>query len=230
MRNNELLNTYLKSIGVELDGKKLADLLTYCDMVLEANRHFNLTAITDMDGFMIKHIADSLVGISEIPSGACLLDIGAGAGFPSVPIAIAREDVRVTALDSTAKKMAFVAESAKSIGLDNLKTVVGRAEEQTGLFRTFDVVTARAVSALPVLLELAVPMLKVGGRMLAYKTDESELSVAKNALKILGAKHVGTKFAALPNGDSRAVLIFEKTAATPSQYPRRYGVIKSRPL
>lgn len=230
MRNDELLNSYLKSVGAELDGKKLADLLTYCEMVLEANRHFNLTAITDINEFMIKHIADSLVGISEIPDGAGLLDIGAGAGFPSVPIAIARQDVCVIALDSTAKKMAFVAESAKSIGLDNLKTIIGRAEEQNKLFGKFDVVTARAVSALPVLLELAVPLLKVGGRMLAYKTDESELSAAKNALKTLNVKHIGTKFATLPNGDSRAVLIFEKTAATPAQYPRRYGVIKSRPL
>ena len=146
MRNNELLNSYLKSVGAELDGKKLADLLAYCEMVLEANRHFNLTAITDINEFMIKHIADSLVGISEIPDGAGLLDIGAGAGFPSVPIAIARQDVCVTALDSTAKKMAFVAESAKSIGLDNLKTIIGRAEEQNKLFGKFDVVTARAVT------------------------------------------------------------------------------------
>ena len=230
MNNTELLNSYLAQIGVSLDGDKIAKLLNYCDMVLETNKQFNLTSITDINEFLIKHIADSLVGVSEIPTGARLLDIGAGAGFPSMPIAIAREDVSVTALDSTAKKMRFVEESAKSIGLDNLKTISGRAEEQTALFCKFDVITARAVSALPILLELSMPLLKVGGRFLAYKTDESEIATADNALKTLGAKHIRTKFATLPNGDSRAILVFEKVSKTPSQYPRKYGAIKKKPL
>lgn len=230
MQNAELLKSYLAQIGVSLDDDKIAKLLAYCDMVLETNKQFNLTAITDMNEFLIKHIADSLVGVSEIPNGAHLLDIGAGAGFPSMPIAIARDDVRVTALDSTAKKMRFVEDSAKSIGLDNLKTVSGRAEEQTGLFGKFDVVTARAVSSLSILLELSMPLLKAGGRFLAYKTDESELPYAMNALKALGAKHVRTKSTQLPNGDSRAILVFEKVSKTPPQYPRKYGVIKKKPL
>lgn len=230
MQTSDLLKSYLAKIDVELDDDKIASLLSYSEKVLVANEKFNLTSITDIDDFLIKHIADSLVGISEIGQNSALCDIGAGAGFPSVPIAIAREDVRVTALDSTAKKMTFVGESAKSIGLENLKTVAGRAEEQKGLLGKFDVVTARAVSALPVLLELSVPLLKVGGKFLAYKTDESELQSAKNALKTLGAKHAGTKFATLPNGDKRAILIFEKFEETPAKYPRRYGLIKSKPL
>lgn len=230
MQNFELLNSYLDSIGVKLDDKKIAELLTYCDMVLEANKKFNLTAIMDINDFLVKHIVDSLAGVSEIPAGAHLCDIGAGAGFPSVPIAIARRDVTVTALDSTAKKMAFVADSAKSIGLDNLKTVSGRAEEQTALFGSFDVITARAVSSLPILLELAMPLLKVGGIFIAYKTDESELAISQNALKTLGAKHSETKLITLPNGDHRALIKFEKVSKTPSQFPRKYGIIKKRPL
>ncbi|MCM1306161.1 MAG: 16S rRNA (guanine(527)-N(7))-methyltransferase RsmG [Bacteroides sp.] len=230
MSNSDLLKAYLAQIGLSLDDGKIAALLSYCDLVLEANKQFNLTAITDMNEFFIKHVTDSLLGASEIPSGARLLDIGAGAGFPSMPIAIARPDVCVTALDSTAKKMRFVEQSAKSIGIDNLKTVAGRAEEQSALFGKFDVVTARAVSSLPILLELAMPMLKVGGRFLAYKTDESELPLASNALKTLCAKHIRTKFASLPNGDGRAILVFEKIAKTPPQYPRQYGAIKRKPL
>lgn len=230
MKNGEHLKTCLAQIGVSLDDDKIAALLSYCDMVLETNRQFNLTAITDMNEFLVKHIADSLVGASEIPNNARILDIGAGAGFPSVPLAIAREDVSVTALDSTAKKMRFIEDSVKSIGLDNLKTLSGRAEEQSALFGRFDIVTARAVSSLPVLLELSMPLLKVGGRFLAYKTDESELPAAENALKALGAKHIRTKRAVLPNGDSRAILVFEKISKTPPQYPRQYGTIKKKPL
>lgn len=230
MQNAELLKTYLSQIGVNLDDDKIGRLLTYCDMVLETNKQFNLTAITDINEFLIKHITDSLVGLSEIGGGAHLLDIGAGAGFPSMPIAIARDDVRVTALDSTAKKMRFVEDSAKSIGLDNLKTISGRAEEQTALFGKFDVVTARAVSSLSILLELSMPLLKVGGHFLAYKTDESELPSAESALKTLGAKHIRTKSVTLPNGDSRAILVFEKLSKTPLQYPRQYGTIKKKPL
>lgn len=230
MQTSDLLKSYLAKIDVELDDAKIASLLSYSEKVLVANEKFNLTSITDINDFLIKHIADSLVGISEIGQNSTLCDIGAGAGFPSVPIAIARRDVRVTALDSTEKKMTFVGESAKSIGLDNLKTVIGRAEEKKELLGKFDVVTARAVSALPVLLELAIPLLKVGGKFLAYKTDESELPFAKSALKTLGAKHAGTKFATLPNGDKRAILIFEKVGETPDRYPRRYGLIKSKPL
>ena len=230
MQNAELLKSYLAQIGVTLSDEKITALLRYCDMVLETNKQFNLTAITDINEFLIKHIADSLVGISEIGGGAQLLDIGAGAGFPSMPIAIARDDVRVTALDSTAKKMRFVEDSAKTIGLDNLKTVSGRAEEQTHLFGKFDIVTARAVSSLSILLELSMPLLKVGGHFLAYKTDESELPSAANALKTLGAKHIRTKSTALPNGDSRVILVFEKISKTPACYPRQYGAIKKKPL
>lgn len=126
--------------------------------------------------------------------------------------------------------MAFVAQSAKELGVANLKTIAARAEEKKELFGTFDVVTARAVSALNVLLELALPLLKVGGRFVAYKTDESELAGAKNALNILGAKHISTKTLTLSNGDSRAILVFEKVAPTPKQYPRLFGAIKKKPL
>lgn len=226
----EFLKQCASEVGVKLTQKQTERLAAYFDMVVEKNKAFNLTAITEEKDFAIKHIADSLAGISEIPQNSALLDIGAGAGFPSMPIAITREDVKVTALDSTAKKMNFISECARELNLNNVKTVAGRAEEQKNLFASFDVVTARAVSSLNILLELAMPMLKTGGRFIAYKTDESELDGAKCALATLGAKHLTTKSLSLPNGDSRAILVFEKVAPTPKQYPRLYGAIKKKPL
>lgn len=226
----EFLKQCASEVVVELTQKQTERLAAYFDMVVEKNKAFNLTAITEEKDFAIKHIADSLAGISEIPQNSALLDIGAGAGFPSMPIAITREDVKVTALDSTAKKMNFISECARELKLANVKTVAGRAEEQKNLFASFDVVTARAVSSLNILLELAMPMLKTGGRFIAYKTDESELDGAKCALATLGAKHLSTKSLSLPNGDSRAILVFEKVAPTPKQYPRLYGAIKKKPL
>ena len=217
-------------VGATITSEQAEVLCAYYEKVVECNKAFNLTAITEEKDFAVKHIIDSLAGVSEIPHGAKLCDIGSGGGFPSMPIAIAREDVSVTALDSTAKKMAFVAQSAKELGINNISTIAGRAEEQKNLFATFDVVTARAVSSLNILLELAMPMLKTGGRFIAYKTDESELDGAKCALATLGAKHLSTKSLSLPNGDSRAILVFEKIAPTPKQYPRLYGAIKKKPL
>lgn len=219
-----------KQIGVDLSPSQIQKLEGYFGMVVESNKSFNLTAITEEKDFVVKHIQDSLAGVSLIGEGAKLLDIGAGAGFPSMPIAIAREDVSVTALDSTAKKMTFLASCAKNLGVENLRTISARAEDKKDLFGTFDVVTARAVSSLPILLELAMPFLKVGGRFVAYKTDESELENAQNAQKVLCAKHTDTKSLTLANGEKRALLVFEKTAPTPKQYPRQYGAIKKKPL
>lgn len=221
---------YAKYIGTPMTQRDEELFSRYFDMVVETNKTFNLTAITEERDFVIKHIIDSVVGISEIPQNARLCDIGAGAGFPSIPIAIMRPDVDVHPLDSTAKKMDFVSKCARELGLDNVHTIVGRAEEQTKLFGTFDAVCARAVSSLNILLELAMPLLKVGGVFVAYKTDESELDGVKNALKTLNAKHIRTKSLTLPNGDARAILTFEKIGDTPKQYPRQYGAIKKRPL
>ncbi len=202
----------------------------YYDAVIEANKEFNLTSITLKDEFVIKHLIDSIAGVPFIPENAKLIDVGSGGGFPSFPIAAVRSDAKVTALDSTAKKMNFVGGTARFLGVKNLTTVSGRAEEMKDLFGTFDAVTARAVSALPILLEICSPLIKVGGIMLAYKTDESELEISQNALKVLNMTHKKSFLFNLPGGDRRCILIFEKTAPTPKQYPRQYGQIKKKPL
>lgn len=219
-----------KKLGIELSKEQLDKFSRYFDLVIENNKLFNLTAITEEHDFIDKHYIDSMIGVSEIPNDSNLLDIGSGGGFPSIPIAILKEDVKVTALDSTAKKMTFVENSAKEIGLNNITTIAGRAEEMPSLRESFDVVTARAVSSLPILLELAIPLLKVNGLFVAYKTDESELNDAKTALKTLNCVHISTKTANLPNGDNRAILVFKKLSKTDNKYPRQYGAIKKKPL
>lgn len=228
--NLDMLYTFCLRQGTALNADMLSKLSAFCDMVLETNKKFNLTAITEEEAFAVKHFADSLSGAGEIPAGATVCDIGAGAGFPSVPLAIARPDITVTALDSTAKKMDFVQTCAGALGITNIKCVTGRAEECTALRGTFDAVMARAVASLPILLELAAPLLKIGGVFVAYKSDESELEQSKSALKVLNMTYLHTKALVLPNGDNRAILVFKKTAATPLTYPRAYGAIKKRPL
>ena len=229
--NRILLTESVKSLfNLTLDEDKVDTLEAYYDAVVEANKEFNLTAITGKDEFVVKHLIDSIAGVPFIPENAKLIDVGSGGGFPSFPIASVRSDVEVTALDSTAKKMNFVSSTAKFLGVKNLKTVSGRAEEMKELFGTFDMVTARAVSALPILLEICSPLIKVGGLMMAYKTDESELELSQSALKALNMTHKNTFSFNLPNGDRRCILLFEKTAPTPKQYPRQYGQIKKRPL
>ena len=125
----DFLKDCVGKIGVELTRENCESLARYYEMVVEKNKAFNLTAITEEKDFAIKHIADSLAGISEIPQNTMLLDIGAGAGFPSMPIAIVRRDVSVTALDSTAKKMNFISECARELKIDNIKTIAGRAKK-----------------------------------------------------------------------------------------------------
>lgn len=229
--NRDFLSSSVKTLfGLDLSEKCVDNLEAYYDAVIEANKEFNLTAITKKDEFTEKHLIDSLAGVSFIPENAKVVDVGAGGGFPSFPIASARPDVSVLALDSTVKKMNFVSSAAFAIGVKNLKTASGRAEESRALFSSFDVAVARAVSALPILLEICSPLVRVGGKVIAYKTDESELNGIENALKELNLKLVETFSFNLPSGDRRAILVFEKTAPTPSKYPRQYGAIKKKPL
>lgn len=228
--DRSLLISAATALGAPVDDKIANTLDTFFGLVASTNEKFNLTAITDAASFTEKHLIDSLAAADLIPADARVADIGAGAGFPSVPLAVVRPDISVTAIDSTEKKANFISQAAKELGLNNLSSVAGRAEELTSLRDTFDVVSARAVASLPVLCELALPLLKKGGLFLAYKTDLSEVASAKHALTVLGGTTKGAKEYALPSGDKRAVIVIEKTRPTPVAYPRRYSKIKSSPL
>ncbi len=205
--------------------------------LVEENQKYNLTSLTEEDDVILLHFADSVVGAALIPAGASVIDVGCGAGFPSLPLAIVRPDITVTAADATAKKTAFVAAAAERLGLTNVKALTGRAEAPgRDVHRhAFDVATARAVAALPVLLGLSVPFVRKGGLFLALKGRSAmeELEAARHAMGELKCKVKFTKNYEIGEGDAaqkRGILLLEKTGATPDTYPRAYARIKSHPL
>ncbi len=209
----------------------------FTEHLLKTNESFNLTSIRDTDGVIYKHIVDCAAIAELIPQGSTLLDVGCGAGFPSVPVAILREDVTVTALDSTEKKVRFVEGVASLLGLENLKTLVGRAEELScvgsSLRESFDAVTARAVAALPVLSELCLPFVKRGGIFIAMRSGNESIDEAKKAFTALGARldKVSDKPLITPQGElSRKAATVKKLHSTPPRYPRRYATIVKEPL
>lgn len=200
----------------------------YFNMLTEWNKKFNLTAITQKDEVYVKHYADSILGCFALKQNAVVCDIGSGGGFPSVPLAIIRPDLRFVLLDSVNKKITFLHEVINRLNL-NAEAVCARAEEY-GKRDYFDAVVARAVASVPTLMEYSAPLLKIGGAAVMYKTPSEDLSVAQNAQKILSMKLVENRLFSLPNGDSRAIFVFSKTAPTDTKYPRKANKPKLNPL
>ena len=194
-----------------------------------------LTAITDPRDVAVLHLLDSLAltGLAGL-EGRTVVDVGTGAGFPGVPLAIARPSARVTLLDSLGKRVDFLRESCRTLGLDNVECVHGRAEEFAGERReTFDLAVSRAVAALPVLCELCLPLVKVGGAFWAMKSvdTEEEISASKTAVKVLGGRIQAVSDYTIPTTEVvHRVVCIQKTAPTPKKYPRRFALIKKQPL
>lgn len=208
---------------------------TFSRMLLEKNQVMNLTAITDPRDVAVLHLLDSLAltGLAGL-EGRTVVDVGTGAGFPGVPLAIARPSARVTLLDSLGKRVDFLRESCRTLGLDNVECVHGRAEEFAGERReTFDLAVSRAVAALPVLCELCLPLVKVGGAFWAMKSvdTEEEISASKAAVKVLGGRIQAVSDYTIPTTEVvHRVVCIQKTAPTPKKYPRRFALIKKQPL
>ena len=218
-------------LGPEL----IEPLETFSRMLLEKNQVMNLTAITDPRDVAVLHLLDSLAltrlaGLED----RTVVDVGTGAGFPGVPLAIARPSARVTLLDSLGKRVDFLRESCRTLGLDNVECVHGRAEEFAGERReTFDLAVSRAVAALPVLCELCLPLVKVGGAFWAMKSvdTEEEISASKTAVKVLGGRIQAVSDYTIPTTEVvHRVVCIQKTAPTPKKYPRRFALIKKQPL
>lgn len=211
------------------------------DHMLSINESMNLTAITDTRGVIAKHLADSATVSRFIPKNAKVCDVGCGGGFPSLPLAIIRPDVTILGLDSTEKRINYVNDSAKLLGLDNLTAISGRAEDisrDKAYRECFDVCTARAVASLPILSELCIPFVKVGGKFVAMKgkfTDE-EFNLSAKGCEKLGCEALTDekihRFNLLTKdtSDERTIIELKKTKPTPVQYPRNYSQIKKKPL
>lgn len=206
--------------------------------LLEVNRITNLTAIRNLPDTISKHLIDSLLAAEYLPEGASVLDLGCGPGFPSIPLAIARPDLRIVALDSTSKKIAFVKEAAQKLSLNNLTAIAGRAEDAQILKQIgkVDAVVSRAVAKMSVLSELCLPYLKIGGVFVALKASKAaeELAEAKNAIGKLGGSEaiLHNKELILVDGtaEPRCLIEIQKEKATPKGYPRAYATILKKPL
>lgn len=234
----ELLYKTFEDNGMKglLDDESAELLYRFADLLVETNKHTNLTAITDEKGIILKHFADSAAISRHIPQGFSVLDVGCGAGFPSVPLAIIRRDLAITSIDSTGKKIDFVLSAKEKLGLDNLNAFCARAEEFVELNReSFDVCTSRAVARLNVLSELCIPFVKIGGLFIAMKSDKGaeEAKEAEEGIKKLGSAPSDVSVYRLTCEEvaiDRETRIYKKSTPTPKQYPRKYSQILKKPL
>lgn len=224
--------------GISLNEHQVAQFKKYFELLVEWNEKMNLTAITDAPSVYLKHFYDSISAafFTDLTKEVTLCDVGAGAGFPSIPLKICFPNLQVTIVDSLNKRITFLDELAKELTLENVRFVHARAEEfgQNPKYREqFDIVTARAVARLSVLSELCVPALKVGGRFIAMKgaAAADELSDSKKALETLGVVLEDKHTFSLPLEESeRTIFEFTKVKKTPKKYPRKPGTPNKTPI
>lgn len=235
----DFVNHELAELDIELTPDQLDALSRYLTMVLDENRTTNLTAVREPDAAWRRLIIDSLTvlpGLDELDPGASVIDVGSGAGLPGLPIAIARPTLRVTLVESTGKKAAFIQRCIDALELGNATVVNDRAETigRSDRYReSFDACVNRAVGPMNVLLELSMPLIATGGRLLAMKGPkaEQELEDAGDALAILGAGEIAV-IEAYPEsfGNDLVIVSILKSASVPDEYPRLPGVPKKDPL
>ena len=229
----------LNELDIELTPEQLDLLDRYLDLVLDENRTTNLTAVRELEAAWRRLIIDSLTvlpGLDELETGARVIDVGCGAGLPGIPVAIARPTLNVTLLESTGKKCDFMKRAIKTLGLANVKVLQERAETAGQLPQhreQYDACVNRAVGPMNVLLEFALPLVQVGGRVLAMKGPrvEQELGDAGDALSILGGGELAVIDAYPESFENDLVIVsIIKEEQTPAEYPRLPGVPKKTPL
>ena len=234
----EILCKECKLQNIEINEDTIQKLSIYKDLLLEWNEKVNLTAITDEYEIIVKHFVDCLECSKAIKDEKKIIDVGTGAGFPGMVLAIYYPDIEFTLLDGLNKRLIFLQEVVDKLGLTNVKIVHGRAEEVVridNLFNYYDASVSRAVANLPVLLEYVSPYVKVGGYSIVMKGDsvEEEIKLAQNALKTLNLKvdeKINYSYTVNNEEYNRSILKIKKTNDTPQKYPRNYGQIKKKPL
>lgn len=229
MNINEFIKE-LNKLNINPSEEELNKLEKYAELLIEYNKKFNLTAITKLEEIYLKHFFDSLtlIKVIDLDKELKVLDIGTGAGFPGIVLKIFYPKLELTLLDSNNKKITFLNEVTKELGLEKVKCIHGRAEELSKELREyFDIVTSRAVASLRILTELAVPYTKVNGYFIALKGKaEEELKETESTIKKLDCKIEEKENFILPDNTSeRTIIKIKKEKTTPSIYPRKYDKI-----
>ena len=238
--NPEKFVLELSKHNFELTDKQKQQFKLYFKMLIEVNEYVNLTRITEEDEVYLKHFYDSitpLLTFGEVfKGGTTLCDVGAGAGFPSIPLKILKPSLKVTIVDSLQKRLNFLKDLISELGLTDVELVHGRAEDvgQNKLYREkFDIVTARAVARMSVLSEYCLPLVKKGGYFVALKGPkaEDELDDGKKALEVLGGKLIKDEELTLPESEEeRTLVLVQKVKSTPKKYPRQAGTPRRKPI
>ena len=225
-----------KQTGIEISPIQGDQFMDYMEEMLNYNRHTNLTAIREPMDILYKHFIDSLLVLKGggLHDHSSLIDVGSGAGFPGIPLGILRKDLSVTLNDSNGKRTRFLEQVSKKLGLD-CQILKGRGEELGRLKNhreQYDYVTARAVSSLAKLSEYCLPLVKLGGEMIAMKGPDiqKEIEEGEAAISLLGGRIIACWEGTLPKGEKRRILRIQKLRKTPDQYPRNGGVIQRKPL
>ena len=237
----ELLVAGYAALGIRLDQVQIDQFHQYYQEIVEWNKRVNLTSVTALEQVQTRLFLGSLAVSSALPSrllskGGKILDLGAGAGLPGLPLKIAFPRLRVTLMDATAKKTTFLTHVTQVLGLEDVEICTGRAEtlaHDPKLRESFDAVLSRAVARLPALSELSLPFCCIGGLVIAQKSAgiEDEIREAKRAIEVMGGALKEVKEVAFQGSAEKGVLVLlEKTSPTPGQYPRRPGIPSKRPL
>lgn len=223
-------------LSVRFSVKQVEQFFEYMNLLLEWNERMNLTAITDPEEIILKHFIDSITILKNIENNAKIADVGTGAGFPGIPLSIMRPDLKITLVDSLNKRLIFLQEVVNKLELKNVNIIHARAEEfgQNKKYReNFNVATSRAVANLATLSEYLIPLVKVGGKVVAMKASElqEEVENARNAINVLGGKIETIEEFNLPQSDiGRTIVIIRKEKQTPNKYPRKPGTPSKEPI
>lgn len=232
MERIEFIISEFQKCNIELSQDKADKLLKLYEFLVEYNQNVNLTAIIDFEEVVVKHFVDSVLPFSmiDIKENSGFIDVGTGAGFPSIPLMIVRPDLKGTLLEALNKRCVFLEKACELTEVD-AKVIHGRAEDYAKEKReAFDFATARAVAAMPVLCEYCIPYVKTGGRFIALKSINEDETLCEKAVKVLGGKIAEIKDYTITNGDNRRLFIIDKVSQTPTKYPRNPSMIKKKPL